>query len=789
MTVIGQRTRPAPRFLVVDDAPDMRSALSRLVRSAGFEVTEACTGEECLELARAIKPDIVLLDVVLPGISGVEACRAIKDDPELTHIHIVLVSAWSKTAETQAAGRKGGADDFVYLPIPNAALLARIESAVRVMQLEASLRETEAALNEARGRLAETNGERVAPSRRQRSVPRRRSADQPPGDIHLDPTGQRYRAACHEGGGAFYLLDCVRDNQGEIVDFLLGDVNQRGAELLALTPPQAIGQRLSAMQPVLGMERFRESLTRVAKSGEPLNEEVELNLPGFRGWLHQIAIPAGNGVAFFSWDITNRKLAEVALRDSERKWCSLIESIPDYVMTLDSSGRLLFANQPHPALGVEQAVGRSIYELLSADQHPPVRDALDDVFTSGKSVRYDFESRDGKRYANDAAPLLANGTVTAAVVISRDVTERRRREEAFKASDDNFRLVAETMHDVIWFHEPGTNRLDYISPAFERIWGRSRANLSSPPMLLLEAVHVDDRERTLEAAKMGLQWNHEYRIVRPDGSIRWIRDRSFHVDDARGRKELLAGIASDITDLKIAERTARQAERLASLGTVAAGIAHEINNPMSAAWTAAEVAQATINKPNVGDMLDQCLSTIVDSLKRCDQIVQNVLRLARDERSDKLPCDLSDVVRQACQVAILSGKLLGVDVELILDENLPEVPVNALDIERAVINLVHNAIDASSPGGRVTVRAVSFPDVVRIVVQDHGQGMSDAERQHIFDPFYTNRRDGTGTGMGLPLAHKIVQEHGGRIVVQSQVHEGSTFTIELPRHRASSDGP
>jgi signal transduction histidine kinase len=168
-------------------------------------------------------------------------------------------------------------------------------------------------------------------------------------------------------------------------------------------------------------------------------------------------------------------------------------------------------------------------------------------------------------------------------------------------------------------------------------------------------------------------------------------------------------------------------------------------------------------------------------VKRCDQIVQNVLRLARDEPSAKSLHNVNDIVRDACRAAAVPARRPGVDVQLELDENLARAAVNPLDIERAIITLIHNAALASQPGSMVTVRTVDCPHAVRIVVQDHGQGIADAERPHIFDPFYTNRRNSPGTGMGLPLVHKIVQEHGGTIVVQSQLGMGSTFSIDLPQ--------
>jgi len=244
--------------------------------------------------------------------------------------------------------------------------------------------------------------------------------------------------------------------------------------------------------------------------------------------------------------------------------------------------------------------------------------------------------------------------------------------------------------------------------------------------------------------------------------------------------------------LKRAEERFRRAERLASVGTLATGIAHEINNPVNSILMTAESAQMARGREDWPERAEQALEIVVREAERCGRIVRDVLDLARSDSRGQAPEDLGEVVRRGVDVARKLTKGGGLEVELDLAGDLPPVTLDAGGIERLVVHLLRNAIEASSAGAaqvRVATERAGG-DRVRLTVSDRGRGIEPALLERVFDPFFSTRRTSGGMGLGLSLAHGIVEEHGGEIDVESHPGEGATFRIELPiAGRRDAAGP
>ncbi len=241
-------------------------------------------------------------------------------------------------------------------------------------------------------------------------------------------------------------------------------------------------------------------------------------------------------------------------------------------------------------------------------------------------------------------------------------------------------------------------------------------------------------------------------------------------------------LQEQISHRQRAEEALRRAERLASIGILAAGIAHEINNPVVAALNSAETALAVKDRSDSGGMVEECLKNIVDSATRCGEIVTDVLKFARHESTEKRRHCLNAVVGRAVDFSRGAIGQSGATVTLHLDESPLFVYINPLEIEVLVTNLLRNAVEAAidEKPGRIVVRTARMAEVARISVEDDGRGIADDEKTHIFDPFYTTRRQAGGTGLGLSIVYRIVQAHGGTIDVQSEPSRGTTITVELP---------
>jgi signal transduction histidine kinase len=235
-------------------------------------------------------------------------------------------------------------------------------------------------------------------------------------------------------------------------------------------------------------------------------------------------------------------------------------------------------------------------------------------------------------------------------------------------------------------------------------------------------------------------------------------------------------------DLRVADERLRRSERLASLGTLAAGIAHEINNPVNTILMTAESALLASEEGRSNGRLGEDLSIIVQEAHRCGEIVERVLEFVRDRNLGRESEDVNDVVHSAVTLAettLRDPVVPAVEVDLVPE--LPRVHLNRAEMEQVLLHLIRNAAEsgAGEPVSTV-VRTRRCDHRVVLTVEDDGRGIPPEVRDRIFDPFFTTRREQGGTGLGLALAHSIVTDHGGTLDVESEPGEGAVFRIELP---------
>ena len=232
--------------------------------------------------------------------------------------------------------------------------------------------------------------------------------------------------------------------------------------------------------------------------------------------------------------------------------------------------------------------------------------------------------------------------------------------------------------------------------------------------------------------------------------------------------------------LREAERRHRRSEHLASIGTLAAGIAHEIANPVSAIAFNAEHALAARAARDGEAVVEVALKDIVENAGRCGRIIRSVLRLARQEPPERLEKPLEPLVRHALETLLLEAQAAGASVSLDPDLGLPAVPVDVVEMTQVVVNVVRNAIQAAGHDGSVVVRLRRHATGVRIEVEDDGPGMSDEQRRRAFDPFFTTRQRTGGTGLGLSIVHTVVRSHGGSVSLDTEPGRGTVMRIDLP---------
>lgn len=260
-----------------------------------------------------------------------------------------------------------------------------------------------------------------------------------------------------------------------------------------------------------------------------------------------------------------------------------------------------------------------------------------------------------------------------------------------------------------------------------------------------------------------------------------ISDRKEHDRLLEQHREELEHRFAELADqLKASQRHLRERERLAAIGTLAAGIAHQINNPIGGIIAASEFALMEDSEPGAEKTQRQALATVLDEAERCGRIVKSVLQFARDEPTPKWVESLSPTIRRASELARSYVEGLGGELEIdVLAEELP-VLISPIDIEQVVLNLIHNAAESRPDGARVHVATMRVGKMAEVIVTDDGRGIDQDLRSQVFDPFYTTRLEEGGSGLGLSVVHGVIGDHGGEIKIEAQSGGGSCFRISLP---------
>jgi PAS domain S-box-containing protein len=519
-------------------------------------------------------------------------------------------------------------------------------------------------------------------------------------------------------------------------------------------------------------------------------------------------------------DITERKRTEEALRESEKRHRVLahaLQSAGDCISITNTEDRFLYVNDAFLrtyGYREDELVGRHVAILRSARTASAIQDEILPATMAGhwRGELWN-RSKDGREFPislSTSAVCDEDGRRIALIGIARDITERKQVEQALQRSEEKFHQLAENMREMFWIAAADTGELLYISPAYERIWGRSRESAFRDPKSWLQAVHPDDLEqacRLLAAGKEGKPVEAEYRIRTPGGREKWIRDQALPIRDQAGQLIRMAGIAEDITERKRYEAELIQAREAADAAnraksTFVANMSHEIRTPMNGVigmiqllletdLTAEQRRYAQVAR-NSGCSLLTLINDILD-FSRIE---------ARKVVLENLGFKLRDTVEDVVQLLKVQARAKGLDLHSRVS---PEIPAllrgDAHRLRQVLTNLAGNAIKFTERGN-VTVEASLESQeggkaTVRFTVTDTGIGIRQDQAGKLFSRFTqadasTTRKYG-GAGLGLAICRQLVELMGGTIGVDSREGHGSTFwfttVFELGHELPASQPP
>lgn len=499
------------------------------------------------------------------------------------------------------------------------------------------------------------------------------------------------------------------------------------------------------------------------------------------------------------------------LRAAERRFRDLFDTVKLAGVLLDLEGRITYCNGYLLGLlgrTLDQVLGQDWCEVCVPLEHrTEVHQIFTEILFEGDQELYthyesEIETATGQRLCiawNNTLLRDEYNQVYSIASLGANTTAQRQAEGAQRQREEQYRIVADNTYDwEFWLSPEG--RFRYCSPSCERLTGYPAAEFMAAPELLAEIVHPEDREAfALHRMAHCEVSEQEFRILRRDGEVRWISHVCQPVYDRTGEYLGTRGSNRDISARREAEEALVQSARLISLGEMAAGIAHELNQPLTVVATLAEGLQIRLEQglevPRQRYL--QWSEETLGQVERMRRIIDHLRDFSRKRLA--LPSevvDLNQVVVSALGMSQAQLKAHGIEVHQELDAALPSVLGDPYQLEQVLVNLTINARDALDQrerafGGSVppdwekvlavrTCRPPDQPDWVVVEVEDCGVGISEEDQRRLFQPFFTTKEPGVGTGLGLSISYTIIRDHRGRLECHSRLGEGAVFQLWLP---------
>lgn len=585
----------------------------------------------------------------------------------------------------------------------------------------------------------------------------------------------------------------LKDREGR---YILRNPKSREFFLGADASGEAIGQDVPTMLASLEQEAW--STGRSAT--------MELDIQGRTLMLTQFPLRDDRGVPYalcaIAMDISERKQAEREQRESETRYRTLVQNFPEgFVALFDKEMRVTLADgmELH-SLGWrgEELSGKSLEAIFS----PEVGESMTEYFRRclhGQAGDFDVQFQ-GRDYEMRTVPIQGeDGFVSGGMVVAHNVSKRLEAERARRESDKLYRGIAELSPDAILVHGAkggrGEQGVLFANAAARRLLSGDSTPLEGRSLFeFMEGSDAALLQRIFEQARETGQATGLTEIEVASGVDRRLSLEVATVPITFENMPALLTIGRDITEKKALQSEAIRTAQLASLGELAAGVAHEINNPINGVINFAELIRDDPRKQlTYADLPER----IIKEGERIAAIVRTLLSFARNQDEGAMPVSMSEVLADALRLTRNQMEKDGILLAVQEDED-PWVFAKAHEMQQVCINLLNNARSAlnarypeAHPDKKLEIRVEKArargEEVVRLVFHDHGVGMDPEVMKRIFEPFFSTKPRNEGTGLGLAISHKIVTEHGGRLIYDSEPGSHTSAVVELPAFKGGRD--
>ncbi|MBS1795085.1 MAG: PAS domain S-box protein [Acidobacteria bacterium] len=756
----------ADTVLVVNDNSDQLDLTQFILEQAGYKVLRAEHGAKGLKIATEKSPDLVVSDVMMPVMNGIEMCRRMREIPHLHRVPVLLVSALRVDSKSAIEGFRAGADDYLEIPFEQARFIAKVERLFeRKREEEAHIQLVKAqnALRESRTELAYV------------------------------------RFALDEA-----TIVVITDEKGRITY-----LNDNFCEISKYSREELLGQDHRLIKADHHPDEFFATLWTTIKSGNVWKGEMKNRAKdGSHFWIETTIVPVLDDdqkpqkFIAISHDITESKEAEESLKHSETYFRALIEKASDLISILDPEGRMRYQSPSITTiLGYqnEELIGQSCFDYLHPDDLEKARAAFEEIIRKNNhpvevEIRFLNKKGDWRYFACTLTNLLDNLAIRGIVSNAFDITERKLTEAALRESEERYRILFDNNPLPMWvidtetlaFQAVNAAAVEHYGYSYEEFLGMTAADIR-PPMAEAEFSDPADSLYRADLCKH----------IKKDGTI---------IDVEITSHELLFGgkcsrliLINDVTEQRWAEEALRQSEeqlrqsqKLESVGRLAGGIAHDFNNMLTAINGYSDLILKSL-APD--DPLRRNVEEIKKAGTRSAELTQQLLAFSRRQIMQAKVLDLNRVISDTI---IMLQRLIGEDIQMItsLSPDVGLIEADPGQLSQVLLNLIVNARDAMPKGGSIVIETESLyiddyyanhhinvkpGDYVMLAVSDTGIGMDEETRQQIFEPFFTTKEMGKGTGLGLSTVYGIVKQSGGNIWVYSEPGKGTTFKIYLPR--------
>ena len=729
----SQNGREDDSVLIVNDIPDQLQLMNNLLRKAGYSVLTAESGQEGLELAKQNHPDLVISDVSMPQMNGLEFCRLIRQDDALRWVPILLVSAQRKDTESVVAGLQAGADDYLEIPFDSTRLVAKVSRLLERSRLEAN-----------------------------------------------------YRDLVDQASDTIF----TQDLEGRITN-----VNAAGSRFLGLKQQQMVGMLFKDAFRLEAQNGFFDNIHEIRDGEEFRHQFTAKNAEGQERWLDLVLSPIRDrmglviGFRGLARDITERKQIELALLDSEERYRTLFESTPQPIWVYDEVTLAFLAvndaatrtygfareeflsmtiggislREGAPALLINSPNGLGEPVLSSPWQHKTKDNRI--IYVEMNSHRVIFNRR------------------PARLVIVNDVTERkhldeqqRRMHASLQQSAMEWRQTFNSIDfpvlilDLNGQIKRSNEAAERIGGSNEDLAGRNIAELGDfqpwkKATELIKEITEDEKSCSAEVTDQatGKTWATTLYLIHEFGAV--------------GDRAIL--IAQDVTKRKQLEASLRQSEMMSLLGSLVAGVAHEVRNPLFGISSILDAFETRFS-----DRTDYLRYTNVlrDEIGRLTVLMEELLEYGKPFQGELHLASLDDVIGKSLRACMPAAQVAAVTLVNRFPDSLAKVMIDRRRLSKVFVNLIENAIQHSPSGCCVTVEGVETFEAGRswldCTVRDMGAGILSHDLPKIFEPFFSKRRG--GTGLGLAIAHRIMEEHDGKLIAGNNPDGGACMTARFP---------